>query len=169
LQSSNDNTITKGTFGASDYNGVLLRDSSNNTLANNQINATGPIGAEFTKQIVGYFAAGVYVGWTSHDNLIQGNSGKNSLPPVEIDDGNVPAVTTPASQGQLPTLNPLNDQTTGGDPTPSWYQSLASGAPWAPEMPLGSPVAGTANQVCGNSFTGAASWPLGLDPNAPCS
>jgi hypothetical protein len=170
LQSSNYNTVTKSTFGASDYDDVLLRKSSYNTLTNNDINAAGPIGAEYTKRIVGYFAAAVYVGWQSAHNLIQGNRGKNSFPGVEIDDNQVPAPHN--ALGQLQTLNPLNDQTTGGDPGPGGYVSLISSggsATWTAAV-TPSPAAGAESQaeVCGNSFTGVVSYSPGLDPNAPC-
>jgi hypothetical protein len=172
LQSANDNTITNSTFGASDYDNVLLRNSSNNTLTNNHINAAGPIGAEFPKRIVGYFAAAVYVGWGSAHNLIRGNSGKNSFPGVEIDNNEVPTFSLPSAKGQLQTLNPLNDQTTGGDPGFLGYQSLISSggsADWAAAI-TPSPAAGAESQaeVCGNSFAGVVSFSPGLDPNAPC-
>jgi hypothetical protein len=170
LQSSNSNTITNGKFGASDYNDVLLRSSSYNVITNNTLNAAGPIGAEFPKGIVGYFSSALYVGWGSANNVIKGNGGKNSFPSVEIDDGHVPPFSLPSAQGALQIHNPLNDQTTGGDPAS--YQALIAsggGAEWAGAMtttPLAGPESQT--QVCGNSFTGLGPYTPGLDPNAAC-
>jgi hypothetical protein len=109
----------------------------------------------------------MYIGWGSHDNQVHGNSGKTTAPALAIDDGFGPTLALPPSAGgMLQTKNPLNDQSSGGNP--GSYAGF-SGLGVFP-TPYAS-AAGTQTQaeICGNSFSGAASYnTVGIDPNQVC-